>query len=668
MKIRQCPKCATERPLTETLCRGTVQGQRCGWDLTGVAITEAGADREPATAVTVPPTAPTAPADPANPAAGAADNDRGPRCRNGHPVDPGDFICPQCGVDLDDDAPTAQQAPQPSSDTTLGEIADWRLRQALPDTADAPWQRYRAERAGDAVVGLLTFYRPGQEPDPAVQSVLDSIDTEHVPRRLDSGRRQQRAFTVCEWIDGGDLSQLDIDLADADQLHRLVDQIGRALDAFDQAGLRHRALRPEVVLVRCPQPLDLVIDGFGSARLSDFDLDTVSTLETTPYMAPELVAGGVSPASDWWSLGILLLEKLTAGRCFDGIGTQAFLIDALANGVTIPPELAVETRQLLTGLLLRDRHRRWRWPQVQAWLDGDAPAVTGDAASAGASSGASAGPALTLGAVEHQRLAGYALAAAEAGHWDEASEQLLGGRLIDWVRQRTEVAGDNRGKAAGGDLIPGLRALAGADLEPDWQLALSLKLLNPDLPLVQRGVIVTPAWLLEHPAEGYRLISGPVPQLLHDPGLGPGGDPWLSGLAQRATAVRARARNHAITLDEETLQVQLLATSRVRLAALWQEKRRLLPDSEHPGLVAVLERSQPGSASRFCCCNRRTAASSRASRHCCCGRSRSTSPPASVAAAHWSLTAGAPRSASTRPSTACSMPGRPNNGVSAPRR
>jgi DNA polymerase III delta prime subunit len=591
MKIRLCPKCTTERPLTETLCRGTVQGRRCGWDLTGVAITEAGTGHGPAAPTTAPPATPTA---------GVADNDSRPRCSNGHPVDPGDFICPRCGVDLDDDTPAVHQAQPPTADSTLGEVADWRLRQALPYAADAPWQRYRAVRAGDAVVGLLTYYRPGQEPDPAVQSVLDSMDTEHVPQRLGSGRWQQRAFSVCEWIDGGDLSRLDIDLTDSAQLHRLVDQIGRALDAFDRAGLRHRALRPEVVLVRCLQPLDLVIDGFGSARLSDFDLDSVSTLETTPYMAPELVAGGVSPASDWWSLGILLLEKLTAGRCFDGIGTQAFLIDALANGVLIPPELPAAPRQLLTGLLLRDRHRRWRWPQVRAWLDGDGPAVTGDAATVGdgASTGIGAGPGLTLGGVEHQRLAGYALAAAEAGHWDEATEQLLGGRLIDWVRQQTEATGDTQGKARSNTcsdkLIPRLRALASAGLEPNWQLALSLKLLNPDLPLVQRGVIVTPAWLLEHPAAGYRLISGPVPGLLHDPGLGQGGDPWLSGLAQRATAVRARARNHAITLDEETLQVQLLATSRARLAALWQEKRRLLPDTDHPGLAAVLERPQPG--------------------------------------------------------------------------
>jgi hypothetical protein len=355
------------------------------------------------------------------------------------------------------------------------------LLQALPVADDTPWEHYRAERTADGVIGLLTLYQPGQEPDPAVQAALRAMDVDHVPRRLDSGRRRQRAFEVCEWIDGGDLSRLTIDPADGEQLRRLVDEIGRALDDFDRVGLRHRDLRPQVVLVRRLQPLDLVIDGFGSARLSEFDLDTVATLETTPYMAPELVAGGVSPASDWWSLGILLLEKLTGGRCFDGIGTQAFLIDALANGVVIPPELDPAPRQLLAGLLLRDRHRRWRWPQVRAWLDGEAPAVAADAPPAAAP----VGPKLTLGGVGHHRLAGYALAAAEDANWDEAIDQLLGGRLIDWVRQGQNQSQhrDADGPAPDGpDLVPGLRRLATADLEPDWLLALSLKRLNPDLP------------------------------------------------------------------------------------------------------------------------------------------------------------------------------------------
>ncbi|MCH3011671.1 hypothetical protein K3W89_14935, partial [Listeria monocytogenes] len=38
------------------------------------------------------------------------------------------------------------------------------------------------------------------------------------------------------------------------------------------------------------------------------------------------------------------------------------------------------------------------------------------------------------------------------------------------------------------------------------------------------------------------------------------------------------------------LRIYLLSTSRARLAAQWQERQRLLPDTEHPGLLALAER------------------------------------------------------------------------------
>lgn len=56
--------------------------------------------------------------------------------------------------------------------------------------------------------------------------------------------------------------------------------------------------------MRTWEPLDLVITGFGSARLSELDLDIVSPLETSRDIAPEAVMGGVSAASDLWSLGM----------------------------------------------------------------------------------------------------------------------------------------------------------------------------------------------------------------------------------------------------------------------------------------------------------------------------------------------------------------------------
>ena len=97
---------------------------------------------------------------------------------------------------------------------------------------------------------------------------------------------------------------------------------------------------------------------------------------------------------------------------------------------------------------------------------------------------------------------------------------------------------------------------------------------------------MTPKWLLMEPLEGYELITGPVPEMLEQRGA----DNWLLRLKQRAELVRTRAQNLAIDLDEDTLRINLLSTSRARLVVEWDERRKLLPDTEHHGLLSLMER------------------------------------------------------------------------------
>ena len=49
-----------------------------------------------------------------------------------------------------------------------------------------------------------------------------------------------------------------------------------------------------------------------------------------------------------------------------------------------------------------------------------------------------------------------------------------------------------------------------------------------------------------------------------------------------------------IALDEDQLRVHLLSTTRAGLAAQWEDRRKLTPDTEHPGLATLIERRQGG--------------------------------------------------------------------------
>lgn len=171
----------------------------------------------------------------------------------------------------------------------------------------------------------------------------------------------------------------------------------------------------------------------------------------------------------------------------------------------------------------------------------------------------------------------FALAAAEAANWNEARDLLLKGGLTTWCQDAGLGVGLQKELTQLGQTV---------ELSEDLRLALALKVLNPAMPMACRGEIITLGWLLDHPEEGYVLISGPAPDLLKQKNS----EPWLSRLKARAEQTRERARQLGVTLSEPELQVNLLSTSKARLAAVWAERRRLLPDTDHPGLIALLER------------------------------------------------------------------------------
>ncbi len=553
--VRYCPSCRTERALSEVSCEGVVNGQLCNWPLLEIQITPSGwrpADVFPAEAQPAPLATATV-------------------CANGHQLEVGDFICAECGAE-----PAAVVEP-PLEETLPGSpeetvIAGWRVLRQISST-EGRRDRYVVQEEAGERTAILTLYHHGWEPDPSVYDALRRVALEHVPQILASGRWQERAFEVAEELTGGTLADLGIVATDSAGIRRIAYELGKALDALAEVGLRHRDIRPGTLLVRNRDPIDLVIGGFGSARLSEYDLDIVSPLEMTRYTAPEAVAGGVAAASDWWSLGIVLLEQVTAGTCFEGIEQQSFLIHVLANGVPIPAGLPDDIALLLRGLLARDRHKRWKWKEVQAWLDGHSP----DAPEVGAESDVSSGPALTLGGKQYRSLVSYALAAANAANWDEARDQLVRGVITSWAQERS---------ALDVQLAALRRIVKDESFTDDWRLLVALKVLNPDMPPVLRGAIVSPKWLLESPIEGYDLVTGPVPDLLHELDQ----DTWLLRLKARAAAVRDRAAHLQIALEEDTLRVYLLSTSRARLAAEWNTRRSAFPDSEHVGLLSLLER------------------------------------------------------------------------------
>jgi eukaryotic-like serine/threonine-protein kinase len=158
-----------------------------------------------------------------------------------------------------------------------------------------------------------------------------------------------------------------------DQAMPLALQMAAGLGAAHAAGIVHRDFKPgNVHLVPRPQGVRVVITDFGLALRSvpeDRSLavsvtGTGEILGTPAYMSPEQVEGkDLTPASDVYSLGLVLYQMVTGARAFDAATPLSMAIQRIKED-PVPPRTLVPDldrqweRVLLTSL---DRHPENRY-------------------------------------------------------------------------------------------------------------------------------------------------------------------------------------------------------------------------------------------------------------------------------------------------------------------
>lgn len=187
-------------------------------------------------------------------------------------------------------------------------------------------------------------------------------------------------YLVTEFVDG--LTLKHYLLAEEHSLKSILEialQIASALAAAHEAGIIHRDIKPDNIMVR-KEGMVKVLD-FGLAKLTDskpsVDIDlegeTVAKNDTkegmilgTPqYMSPEQARGQkVDSRSDIFSFGIVLYEMLTGHVPFSGVNELDTIGSILKDepkllsehDPAIPPEL----ERLVSKTLRKDREKRYQ--------------------------------------------------------------------------------------------------------------------------------------------------------------------------------------------------------------------------------------------------------------------------------------------------------------------
>jgi eukaryotic-like serine/threonine-protein kinase len=146
------------------------------------------------------------------------------------------------------------------------------------------------------------------------------IQHRNVARMFDIGDHAGDKFLTMELIDGDSLKRELGKPMPWQRLQTLAMQICAGLGAAHKAGVIHRDLKPDNILVERGTDR-LAITDFGIARsVDDASVTNVGSVIGTPrYMAPEQLAGSaVDARTDLFALGVMLFELATGTRPWDG--------------------------------------------------------------------------------------------------------------------------------------------------------------------------------------------------------------------------------------------------------------------------------------------------------------------------------------------------------------
>ena len=206
------------------------------------------------------------------------------------------------------------------------------------------------------------------------------------------GESGANRFIVMEFIRGCTLRKMIGQGLELELLARISEQAAKALAVAHAAGIVHRDVKPDNIMVRDDGYVKVV--DFGLARLvptgSSTTLATAADntevgaiLGTVPYMSPEQARGEVAnSASDMFSFGIVLYELSTGQHPFPADSQVGLLHAILSQTPLAPSRLNTDVPAVLDALILRllekDPRLRPTAPEVESELRGLGTHVGGE--------------------------------------------------------------------------------------------------------------------------------------------------------------------------------------------------------------------------------------------------------------------------------------------------